>query len=91
MEVAFAISWPKGPLQDRRLQILVDEEKLSRAGSLAEDEVCVLPYGFDLGRQEFNATVLVSVDNATFETATFRNISLVAGRDMGIAIEVKKD
>ncbi|HUT31300.1 MAG TPA: hypothetical protein VMX13_16010 [Sedimentisphaerales bacterium] len=90
MEVAFGISWPKGPLQDRRFEILVDEEELSRAGSLAEDEVWVLPYRFDLGQQEFNATIRASVDNVTFETATFRNISLAAGRDTGFVIEVEK-
>jgi hypothetical protein len=90
MEVAFGISWPKGPLQDRRFEILVDEEELSRAGSLAEDEVWVLPYRFDLGRQHFNATIRASVDNVTFETVVLRNISLVAGRDMGFAIEVEK-
>jgi len=43
-----------------------------------------------LSRQEFNAAVLISVDKVTFETVTSKNISLVAGKDMGFAIEAEK-
>ena len=91
MEVAFAISWPNGMSDDRVLEIpLGGGNRFSRSGSLAEEEVLVRPYSCERGRQSFDATVRISVDEVTFETITFKNISLVRGADMGFVIEVEK-
>jgi hypothetical protein len=90
MEVAFGISWPKGQGRRRILESPLAEGSWTREGSMGDDEVLVRPYELKVIRQAFDITMRVSVDNMTFETVVFRNISLVAGRDMGFAIEVQK-
>ena len=62
----------------------------SRGGSLAEEEVLVFAYSCERERQSFDATVRISVDSISFETATFKNISLTRGANMGFVIEVEK-
>jgi hypothetical protein len=88
MEVAFAINWPKGVVDNRMIEI--PSGGWSRGGSLADEEVLVRPYSCERGRQSFDATVRVSTDRVRFETVTFKNISLKRGANMGFVIEVEE-
>ena len=90
IELAFAVTWPKGKRQQRTIEIPLAEGRWSRGGSLADDEVVVRPYKFEPARQEFDITIRVSMDNVTFENVTFMNISLVPGRDMGFVTHLQR-
>ena len=87
LEVAFAISWPKGITDDRMFDTPYGGR---RVGSLAEEEVLVFAYSCEPEQQSFNATVRISVDKVRFETVTFKNISLIRGMDTGFVIEIER-